>query len=170
MVTMQDNGPVQTSIDRLRAEMERLVDMARDRSGKALDAVGIKPPSAMMFPATDVVETNDAVHLVANLPGVSADLLDVNITGQLLRLRGSVVAPSHSQSGTVHRRERQAGPFERVYALPCGVNAEAAQAELSAGVLHIRLPKVADEVGYKIPVKSGEGDACSTSISTAVGE
>ena len=170
MAATHDNGPVQNSIDRLRAEMERLVDMARERSGKALDVVGIKSPSAMMFPATDLVETNDAVHLVANLPGVSADLLDVNITGQILRLRGSVAASSHSQSGTVHRRERQAGAFERVYALPCGVNAEAAQAELSAGVLHIRLPKVADEIGYKVPVQAGEGSASSPPISTVAGE
>ena len=167
MVATQDHGPVQTSMDRVRAEMERLVDMARDRGGKALDAVGIKPPSASMFPATDVIETNDAVHLVANLPGVSADLLDVNVTGQILRLRGSVAPSPHQQGGLLHRNERHIGAFERAFALPCAVDAEATQAELADGVLHVRLPKIADEIGYKIPVRPCEPDTISTPVATS---
>ncbi len=85
MVTSQDQGPVQLSMDRMRAEMERLIDMARERGGKALDAVGIKNPPRAEFPVIDLTETNDSLHLVADLPGVDPELLDLNVTGQMLR-------------------------------------------------------------------------------------
>jgi HSP20 family protein len=163
MVTSQDQGPVQLSMDRMRAEMERLIDMARERGGKALDAVGIKNPPRAEFPVIDLTETNDSLHLVADLPGVDPELLDLNVTGQMLRLRGTVTPPALGQSGTLHRSERHVGTFERTIILPCPVDADAAHADLKHGVLHARLPKVASEVGRKIRVEtSGSTIECAT--------
>lgn len=153
MPNAPDNGPLQLSMDRVRAEMDRLVELARERGGRALDAVGIKNPPRAEFPAVDVTETNDAIHLVADLPGVDPDLLDLNITGQTLRLRGTAVAASIGQGGTLHRNERHVGTFERTLMLPCPVDADAAHADLKQGVLHVRLPKIATEVGRKIRVQ-----------------
>lgn len=153
MAMPQDTGPLQTSIDRVRGELDRLVEMARERGGKALDAMGIKNPPRPEFPAVDMTETNDAVHLVADLPGVDPDLLDLNVTGQMIRLRGTVNAPPLGSGGTLHRSERHVGTFERMLALPCTVNADLSHAEIRNGVLHVRLPKNAAEVGRKIPVR-----------------
>jgi HSP20 family protein len=162
MVSSQDQGPLQLSMDRMRAEMERLIDMARERGGKALDAVGIKNLPRAEFPGIDLTETNDALHLVADLPGVDPELLDLNVTGQTLRLRGTVTPPALGQSGTLHRSERHVGTFERVVMLPCPVDADNAHAELKHGVLHLRLPKIATEVGRKIRVEtSGGNPACA---------
>jgi HSP20 family protein len=159
MANVQDHGPLQISMDRVRTEMERLVEMARERGGRALDAVGIKNPPRAEFPAIDLTETNDAIHLVADLPGVDADLLDVNVTGQTLRVRGTASLLPIGQGGTLHRAERHVGTFERTLMLPCSVDADAAHAEFKNGVLHVRLPKIAEEVGRKIRVRT---DECST--------
>ncbi len=148
-------------MDRVRAEMDRLVEMARERGGRALDAVGIKNAAHPEFPAVDVTETNDAIHLVADLPGVDPDLLDLNITGQTLRLRGTASPASIGQGGSLHRNERHVGTFERTLMLPCPVDADAAHADLKNGVLHVRLPKVAAEVGRKIRVQAGGSSADS---------
>lgn len=153
---LNDQGPLQSSIDKMRSEMERLVEMARERGGRALDVVGIKNPPRPDFPAIDLTETNDALHLVADLPGVDAELLDLNITGPLLRLRGTVNPASIGPGGALHRSERHLGSFERMLTLPCTVDADQAHAELKHGVLHVRLPKVATEVGQKIPVRCTE--------------
>lgn len=162
MTTSNDHGPMQLSIERLRAEMERMIEMARERGGKALDLVGIKNPPKAEFPAIDLTETNDALHLVADLPGVDLDLLDLNVTGQILRLRGTAPPASGGQGGTPHRGERHVGPFERMLALPCAVDADSAHAELRNGVLSVRLPKVAAEVGRKIVVRGASaGEAAS---------
>ncbi len=153
-----DQGPLQFSMDRMRGELERVIEMARERGGRALDIVGIKNPPRPEFPAVDVTETNDAVHLAADLPGVDLDLLDLNVTGQILRLRGTVGLVSVGQGGTSHRCERHVGPFERILALPCAVNADAAHAELRNGVLQVRLPKTVASAGHKIPVRAaGDG-------------
>ncbi|MGC1274717.1 MAG: Hsp20/alpha crystallin family protein [Planctomycetaceae bacterium] len=161
---LNDQGPLQSSIDKMRAEMERLVEMARERGGRALDAVGIKNPPRPDFPAIDLTETNDALHLVADLPGVDAELLDLNITGPLLRLRGTVGPAAIGPGGALHRSERYLGSFERMLTLPCTVDADQAHAELRHGVLHVRLPKVATEVGQKIPVRCAEEPPSSTAM------
>lgn len=161
MTTTHDQGPLQFSMDRMRGELERVIEMARDRGGRALDMVGIKNPPRSEYPAVDLTETNDALHLVADLPGVDADLLDINVTGQILRIRGTVGPLPVGQGGTLHRSERHAGTFERVLALPNAVNADATHADLRNGVLHLRLPKAATEVGRKIAVRQEEGIACA---------
>lgn len=155
------------SIDRLRGELDRMVEMARDRGGKALDAVGIKPSMATMFPATDIYETNDAVHLVVNLPGITAESLDLNVTGQILHIRGSVQKEPQDQSGAARLSERHTGAFERAFTLPCAVNAPSAQASLAHGVLRVRLPKVANEVGYNIPISKDESASSYSPVVTS---
>lgn len=153
MATTQDPGPIQASIDCLRSEADRMVDMLRQRGGQALDAWGIKGVCPANFPVTDITESSDAVHLAANVPGVDPELLDVNITGQILRIHGSVAPSPHAATGTAHCTERHTGAFDRSFTLPCPVNAEAVQAEVANGVLQIRLPKTPDEVGFKVPVR-----------------
>lgn len=171
MATPQEQGPFQMSIDRLRGELDRMVEMARDRGGKALDAVGIKPPMAAMFPATDIYETNDAVHLVVNLPGISAEALDLNVTGQILHIRGSVQKEPQDQSGAARLSERHTGAFDRAFPLPCAINAESTQANLTHGVLRVRLPKVANEVGYNIPIgKDDTSPSYSPVVTSPSGE
>jgi len=168
MAMPQDQGPVQFSMDRMRGELERVIEMARERGGKALDLVGIKNPPRAEFPTVDLTETNDAVHLVADLPGVETDLLDLNVVGQILKLRGTVGPPPVGQGGTPHRSERHVGSFERLIALPCSVDADAAHADLKNGVLHVRLPKVAAEVGRKIVVRGPADRACETAPTPAM--
>lgn len=162
MAMPHDQGPVQMSMDRMRGELEKVIEMARERGGRALDMVGIKNPPRPEFPAVDLTETNDALHLVADLPGVDIELLDLNVAGQTLRLRGTVGPSPVGQGGTLHRCERHAGSFERMLALPCSVDADLAHAELRSGVLHVRLPKVPAEVGRKIPVRGASDVACTT--------
>lgn len=156
MAMPQDQGPVQFSMDRMRGELERVIEMARERGGKALDLVGIKALPRAEFPAIDLTEMNDALHLLADLPGVTLDSLDINVSGQILRLRGSVEPSPIGQGGTSHRSERHVGTFERLVALPSSVDANAAYAELKQGVLHVRLPKTVAEQGHKINVRTGD--------------
>ena len=163
-----DQGPLQSSIDKMRTELERLVEMARDRGGRALDAVGIKNPPRPDFPMIDLTETNDALHLVADLPGVEPELLDLNVSGLMLRLRGTVSPPPVGQGGALYRSERHVGSFERTISLPCSVDAEAAHAELRHGVLHVRLPKVATEVGRKIQVRCSDRESRESPPSPAL--
>lgn len=168
MAMPNDQGPIQFSMDRMRGELERVIEMARDRGGKALDLVGIKHPPRADFPTVDLTETNDAIHFVADLPGVELELLDLSVAGQILKIRGAVGPPPVGQGGTLHRSERHVGSFERMIALPCSVDTDAAHAELRNGVLHVRLPKLAAEVGRKIAVHAAADRSCESPATPAL--
>ncbi len=155
-MTPQDTGPMQTSMDRARGELERLVETVRDRGGRALEAVGGRV-GRLAFPPIDLFETNDAVHVLADLPGVDAATFDLNVTGLTLTLRGTVGQPLLGTGGTVHRSERSVGAFERSVSLPVAVDSEAATADLKGGLLHVRLPKSTSVVGRKVPVRTADG-------------
>ena len=155
-MTPQDQGSMQLSADRARGELERLIEMVRERGGRALEAVGGRPGRAM-FPAVDLFETNDALHVVADLPGVDPATFDLHVTGLTLALRGTVGQPLIGQGNTVHRSERSVGAFDRSIPLPVAVDAESATADLKDGLLHVRLPKSVNVVGRKVPVRTTEG-------------
>jgi HSP20 family protein len=90
---------------------------------------------AVIRPRVDVFE-NDAEYLVvADLPGVAKDALDLRFEDSQLRIRG--------------------GEYERAFAMPDGIDAEKIGADLSAGVLRVRLPKAAEKRSRRIDVRAG---------------
>ena len=151
-----DHSPLQTSLDRIRGEVDRLIDVVRDRGGKALDAVGIKAPLRGEFPPIDITETNDAVHVTASVAGIDPATLDLQIIGVTITLRGIATSPVLGQGGTLHRSERHVGTFERSVMLPATVDAPAAVADLRQGLLHVRLPKTASQIGHKVHIRTPE--------------
>lgn len=102
-----------------------------------------QPTRAMAFePAVDVVEQEDAYELRAELPGVKAEELDVTVDGNTLTLHGErrYEDEQRKQDG-YYRLERRYGKFRRMFTLPQTVDGSAISAELSNGVLVLRLPK-----------------------------
>jgi HSP20 family protein len=91
-------------------------------------------------PAIDIYETADEVVVVADLPGVDSESIDVSVTGSVLTLRGDKPAAEPSEAA-YSAHERLSGPFSRQVNLSSEVNFEAAKAEARHGVLTVRLPK-----------------------------
>ena len=92
------------------------------------------------FLSLDAWETPTALHVEVDLPGVAAADLDVQVQRGELTLK--VARRNAAQDGERWmRRERGAGSFTRTLALPAEVDANAVEAELSNGVLRLRLPK-----------------------------
>ncbi|HEY1064676.1 MAG TPA: Hsp20/alpha crystallin family protein [Pirellulales bacterium] len=112
------------------------------------------PTSGGVFPALNVWDAGEAFHVEAELPGLKWDELDVSVLGNELTLSGNYPAKSQ-ENATYHRRERGVGSFKRVLKLPTEVNAEKVEAELSAGVLKLVLPKAEAAKPRKIEVRQG---------------
>jgi HSP20 family protein len=104
------------------------------------------------FPPVDVKETDDAIELVIDLPGMSEGDVQVDVAGDRVVLRGER-RDDPQQSGRYHMRERPRGPFQRVIALPPGVDVQRATAALINGVLQIAVPKTAEYRTRSIPVE-----------------
>jgi len=100
-------------------------------------------------PAIDMYQTDDEIVVKASLPGVKADEVQINITGEVLTLKGQTKQVEEKKDKAWHMREQRWGTFERAIALPTEVVSDGAKAEFENGILTITLPK-AEEVKPKI--------------------
>ncbi len=93
-------------------------------------------------PVLDMYEYDDRFVVLAEMPGIDANELDITVLGHTLTIRGEKRRPTENaeQVQTV-RSERRYGAFCRTVDLPDGVDGDRLSAECTGGVLHITLPK-----------------------------
>jgi HSP20 family molecular chaperone IbpA len=100
-------------------------------------------PRRATFPRVDVYENQDEVLLFADVPGAASDGVNVNLDKGELSIRAR-------RSG-----DGAGGPdYERVFRVSSGIDASKIEAELTNGVLRVRLPKVATLKPRRIQVKA----------------
>jgi HSP20 family protein len=104
------------------------------------DWFGSRTSGSGAFPLLNVFNDGDDFVVVAELPGVKKEDLDVQVSGDTLRLRGKK-SVAYDEAASVHRRERAAGEFDRTLTLPDDVDAARVSAEYRDGVLTLRLPR-----------------------------
>ena len=92
-------------------------------------------------PPVDIFETDDALVIVAELPGVKQEDVQVTVLDGTLTLRGERKVAPAGEGEAVLRRERAAGPFVRHVLLPAAVDPARMTATYREGVLTIRAPK-----------------------------
>ena len=100
------------------------------------------------IPAVDMYQTDNEVVVKAALPGIKADEVQINVTGEVLTLKGETKQENETKEKAYHIREQRWGAFERSLVLPTEVIADKAKADFENGVLTITLPK-AEEVKPK---------------------
>lgn len=121
-------------------EMNRLIDQFRN--GFPLPkADGQMTFGADMFPAIDIVETDDSVEISAEVPGVSETDLDASISDGVLILKGEKTSQHEETKDTFHRFERRYGSFRRHIPLGFTPKDDAIEAKYSDGVLKLTIAK-----------------------------
>ena len=136
-----ESGPMTAAAERLRHELDRWLEMAMEQGGRALNAIGLRGIRRPFVPAIDVLEGDEEVLVLMDLPGVEADQIDVSVAGNMLTIRGQRTAFPAESGRAVHSSERPAGEFSRSVPLPVPVNPEAVTATLREGVLSVKIVK-----------------------------
>jgi HSP20 family protein len=95
---------------------------------------------------------NQAI-ITAEIPGIDADTLDINVIGDTLTLRGTREPEPIKEGETLLRGERNLGSFSRSLQLPFQVDAPKVTARAKNGVLIITLPRAEAEKPRKVAVK-----------------
>lgn len=126
----------------LRDAMDRLFDDAFTRPLRLYDG------GQMSLPAVDMYQTSDEIVVKVAIPGVKADDVQINVTGETLTIKGEMKEKEEVKEKAYHIHEQRWGMFERTLALPTDVIADKAKAEFENGILSITLPK-AEEVRPK---------------------
>jgi HSP20 family protein len=137
---------------RFRHEMDRAFDrMWRefDRGWKHTGPLA----ETMEWPALDMAEDDKAVTLRADVPGLGPENVNVEVSGNLLTIRGSRSDEWSENKGGLHRRERRSGSFVRTVTLPSYVDAEKIEARYDKGVMTVSIPKLPGHGAKRIPVK-----------------
>jgi HSP20 family protein len=131
----------------LREAMDRLFDDAFTRPLSLRDG-------GWSTPAIDMYQTDNDVVVRAALPGFKAEDVQINVTGEVLTIRGEMKREEEQQEKAWHLREQRWSSFERSIALPTDVVPEKAQADFDNGILTITLPKAEEVKPKTITVKA----------------
>jgi HSP20 family protein len=131
---------------------------ARQPQGQALQGQeggqegGRRDESRAMLPRCDVLEDSQGITLLADLPGVSRDRLDLKVDGETLTIEGAVstAMPQQMEAAYVEVRVPR---FRRAFTLSRELDTEQIEANLADGVLRLRIPKKANAQPRKISVQ-----------------
>jgi len=111
---------------------------------------GTRAPERYVLPPVDIYETSESLVLMADLPGVSKEDLDLRVDNNVLTLQGK---SSHAASGEAIYREYELVNFFRQFELSEQVDQEKIAADFNQGVLTLHLPKVEKPKPRQIEVK-----------------
>lgn len=126
---------------RVRDPFATLVGLQRAMdSVMSSDWFGSRTSGSGAFPLINVFNDGDDFVVVAELPGVKKEDLDLQVRGDTVRIHGKKTV-GYEDNASVHRRERAAGEFDRTVTLPDQIDAAKVGAEYRDGVLTLRLPR-----------------------------
>ena len=120
-------------LNNMRRQFDRLMDQYSADSRRSVHA-GV-------FPQLNVTEDAGKYYLRAELPGVTSNELDIQATGKTISISGERKIHSENDDARYHRREREAGNFSRVLAMPSDIDADRIEAKLENGILTVMVPK-----------------------------
>ncbi|MFW5691162.1 MAG: Hsp20/alpha crystallin family protein [Chloroflexota bacterium] len=103
----------------------------------------------------DVHETDEAYTVVADLPGVTSDQINVNIHDGVLTIAVEIAQPEVDENTRVLAQERFFGKLTRRFSLPHKVDTDNVEATYDNGVLTLTLPKAPEAQPRKISIKAG---------------
>ncbi|MFN2145797.1 MAG: Hsp20/alpha crystallin family protein [Anaerolineales bacterium] len=105
-------------------------------------------------PMVDMYQTENEIVVKATLPGLEPEDIDIQITGDLLTMRGETKQEDIDENAKYHLREHRYQSFSRSLTLPAAVLADKTKAEMKNGVLTLTLPKAEEAKPKVITVKA----------------
>ncbi len=133
----------------LRREMDELFDSFLGRGA------GVTSGELVWAPVCNVWEDNDALHVQAELPGLTKDESSVSVENGVLTIAGEKREERREgEKEAFHVYERRYGRFERSFTLPTNVDADHIRARYESGVLEVTLPKTEEAKPRKIQIEA----------------
>jgi HSP20 family protein len=112
-----------------------------------------RAPRPVFVPPADIYETNDALVVMCELPGVASNDVDITLERRVLTIRGSGADQQHTGYQQVYT-EYSVGDYERVFTLSEDIDRDRIEASATDGVLQLVLPKATAARARRIELKS----------------
>ena len=132
----------------LQDRINRIFDESFSRTADVDDDISM----SAWKPSVDIYETDEAIILKAELPGIKKEDVSVEIKDNVLTLRGERVEDKEIKEGSYFRKERCFGTFSRAFNLQHRVQPDKIKAKFKDGILEIEIPKPEEEKPKQITV------------------
>ena len=119
-------------MDGFRANMEDMIE-------RVFPSQGMTP--ALKRPRVDIIDVGNALQVVADLPGVQKDDIEINLTTERLEITAESKTETERKEEEYAYRERGYASYRRTLDLPAEVLPDKAEAKFTNGVLEITMPK-----------------------------
>ena len=113
--------------------------------------------NGMVDVSFEVAESDDAIEITAELPGIDEDNVELSVNDGVLTVRGEKKAETEEKQKDYYLAERRYGAFQRAFRIPDSVDQDKIAAKFNKGVLHLTLPKHAEVVAKKKTIPIGKG-------------
>lgn len=145
----------------LRDEIDRLFDdfgsgfwrhpLARRMGPRP--SFGVDMP---LSPVVEVIDCDGEYRVTAELPGLTAEDVDIRVTDGMLTIRGEKSEQTRDEKADYLLSERRYGAFQRSLRLPAGADPDKITAQLAQGILTVTMPKTAQarQQERKIEIKA----------------
>jgi HSP20 family protein len=125
----------------LQRQMNDLFGSFFDDTPSMFSGRGISGDFAPKF---DISETDKAIEINAELPGMEEKDIDISIENNILCIKGEKRSEEKKDEKNYHLTERSYGSFQRRFTLPEGVDLNKVKAKFNNGVLNMEMPKTAE--------------------------
>jgi HSP20 family protein len=125
-----------SEFDRLQDEINKLFDWSYPGNSGLFDR--------SLSPAIDVVENDNEIMVLCDLPGVKKEDLELSISRNVVTIKGEKKVESKKEDRKIFRSEIWSGAFQRTISLPDTVDPDKVEAEMKDGVLTVKIAKRED--------------------------
>lgn len=146
---------------RLRTELSGLFDNCFDEFSESFGGMRplrlIRNEALAQWPRVNMLEEGNEIIVTAEIPGFAEKDIELNVTRDLVTIKGSRSEAKDEEDKNYHLHERYLGTFERAIPLPVEVDVDRCEtAEFKNGLLRIRLPKAREQSKevHKVKIKS----------------
>jgi HSP20 family protein len=136
----------------LQSRMNRLFD-------EALSPITQLERGNVTFPAAELHETEEAIHLKLEVPGIQAKDLDVQVTENAVAIRGERKSENRTEKNNQTFTEFHYGKFQRIIPLNAKIQNTNVKAEYKDGILNLTLPKATEEKNKVVKVNLEQASA-----------
>jgi HSP20 family molecular chaperone IbpA len=126
----------------LQVQQKREVDKAQEPT----------TPTRAYLPTTDIFETEDALTVILEMPGVDRDDIEVSVENGMLTVEGKINFKKYEGLQPIYS-EYNIGPYRRTFRLSSRVAQDQIRAEMRDGVIRLVLPKAEEAKPRRIEVR-----------------
>jgi len=138
------------------SDFDPVFDALRRAWAEPFGILPFETESGLRAPRMDVTDTGSAYKVVAEIPGIPKEQLDIRVRGTSVEIRGETKSETDAKDEHYLRRERTYAGYFRALELPEPVVAAEAKATVANGLLELELPKqnpTPSEAEVKVPVQ-----------------